>query len=156
MTEPKLAPLVDAIPVSKSMSLPQPVSDVAPASQGRSLKRPAPKYHKRVSKSAQLRALGWEITGRLTVNLAVSLVAIATLVRLFPYYQTQRQVLHEMEASVKTATEDTKRLRADFSRYFDPTQTSQMIQEIGARESEQHIPIVLIDPLSPQANPEQE
>ena len=91
------------------------------------------------------------MTGRLTVNVAMSLVALATLVRLIPYYQTQRQVLHDMETSVETATRETKRLRADFSRYFDPTQTSQIIQESGARQSEQHIPIVLVDPLSPPA-----
>ena len=92
------------------------------------------------------------MTGRVTVNLAISLVALSTLVRLIPYYQTQRQVLREVEDSVVTAKEQTERLRADFSRYFDPSQTSQITQETGVPESEQHIPIVLVDPLAPQTS----
>ncbi|MEM9006392.1 MAG: hypothetical protein AAGE59_23050 [Cyanobacteria bacterium P01_F01_bin.86] len=132
------------------MSLPRPVSKPAAPRRSRSRRRQI-KRRRPLSREAQLRALGWEMTGRLTLNLILTLVALSTLVRLIPYYQTQRQVLHEVEGSVVTEKAQTDRLRADFGRYFDPTQTNQITQETGIPKSDQHIPIVLVDPLSPQS-----
>ena len=86
------------------------------------------------------------------VNSVVSLVALMTFARLLPYYQSQHQALHEVETSLDVAEEQTKRLRADFSRSFDPTQTSQVMQENAAYHSEQLVPIVLVDPLSLQGD----
>ena len=134
------------------MSLPQPVPDPTVARRSRSRRRRRVRCKRPLSREAQLRALGWEMTGRLALNLVLTLVALSTLVRLIPYYRTQRQVLREVESSVITAKQQTDRLRADFSRYFDPTQTNQITQETGVPESDQHIPIVLVDPLSPQTN----
>ena len=93
------------------------------------------------------------MTGRLAVNCTISLIALSTLIRLIPYYQTQRQVLHGVEDSVVTAKQQTERLRADFGRYFDPSQANQITQETGVPESDQHIPIVLVDPLTPSSTP---
>lgn len=131
------------------MFVPQVHGDSAPHNRVRPLRQPSSKYFRRSPRSAQVRALGWEMAGRLTVNMCVSLVAVATLFRLVPYYQNQRQLLNEVEASVDTAEQQTHRLRADFNRHFDSTQTQQMIQENSAYHSEQHVPIVLVDPLAP-------
>jgi hypothetical protein len=135
------------------MSLPQLLEDVEPSERLRSLRQ---KRHRRLQRSARttrFRALGWELTGRLTVNLALTLVGLSSLVRLIPYYQTQRQVLQDMEASVATIEQHTQTLRADFSRYFDPTQAGQVIQENGVRESAQHIPIVWVNPAATPSHP---
>jgi len=132
------------------MSVPQPISDrVTPDERGRSLRRQQVRRRQHRSRAARLRSLGWEMTGRLTVNLALSLVAISTLARLVPYYQSQRQVLQEMESSVAAAEQRNQQLRADFTRYFDPSKTSQVVQENGVLESNEYIPIVLVDPLAP-------
>ncbi|NJN22118.1 MAG: hypothetical protein HC812_14205 [Leptolyngbya sp. RL_3_1] len=48
------------------------------------------------------RALGWEMTVRLGINLGLSLVALAALVRLLPHYQDQRQALVEIESAVRS------------------------------------------------------
>jgi len=127
------------------MSLPQPSFDVEPSEKVLSLRRKRHKQHQRALRTARFRALGWELTGRLTVNLTLTLVALAALVKLVPYYQTQRQVLHELDASVETLQAHNQRLRSDFTRYFDPAQTSQVLQENGARESAKHVPIVWVD-----------
>lgn len=116
------------------------------------LKNGKNKQRRQMSRAARLRAHSWEVAGRLAVNLMISSVALATLVRLIPYYQVQRQVLREVETAVAATEKETKLLRADFSRYFDPTQASQIIQESGARQSEQHIPVVLVDPLSQETD----
>jgi hypothetical protein len=129
------------------MSLPQPIFDIEPSERLRSLRQQRFEQRKRAVRTARFQALGWEITGRLTVNLVLTLVALSALVKLIPYYQTQRQVLREVETSVKAAEAQNQRLRADFTRYFDPAQTSQVLQENGARESDRHVPIVWVDQL---------
>jgi hypothetical protein len=132
------------------MSLPQPTLDVEPSEKVLSLRQKRQQQHQRSLRSARFRALGWELTGRLTVNLVLTLVALAALVKLVPYHQTQRQVLCELEDSVATLQVHNRRLRKDFTRYFDPAQTSQILQENGARESAQHIPIVWVEQLPEQ------
>lgn len=132
------------------MSLPEPFVDVEPSEKLRSLRQKRYEHRKQAARTARYRAHGWELTGRLTVNLALTLVALSALVRLIPYYQTQRQVLREVEKSVETAQTQNQRLQADFSRYFDPAQTSQVLQENGARESDRHIPVVWVDSASEQ------
>ena len=133
------------------MSLPQPTLDVEPSEKVRSLRRKRQQQHQRALQTVRLRAFGWELTGRLTINLTITLVSLAALVKLVPYHQTQRQVLHELEASVATLQAHNQRLRNDFTRYFDPAQTSQVLQENGARESAQHVPIVWVDKMPPTA-----
>ncbi len=132
------------------MSLPQPTLDVEPSEKVLSLRRQRQQQYQRSLRSARFRATGWELTGRLTVNLMLTLVALAALAKLIPYYQTQRQVLQELEASIGTLQVHNQRLRSDFIRYFDPAQTSQVLQENGARESAQHIPIVWVDQIPNQ------
>ncbi len=132
------------------MPLPQPSIDVEPSEKVLSLRRKRQQQYQRSLRSARFRALGWELTGRLTVNLVLTLVALAALAKLVPYHQTQRQVLHELEDSVATLQDHNRRLRKDFTRYFDPAQTSQVLQENGARESAQHVPIVWVEQLPDQ------
>ena len=118
------------------MSLPQPTLDVEPSERVRSLRKKRDQRQRRSIRSARFRAVGWEMTGRLAVNLGLSLVALSALVRLVPYHQTQLQVLHEVETSVESMRSQNQRLFEDFSRSFDPAQTSQVLQENGARESD--------------------
>ncbi|MGF1457464.1 MAG: hypothetical protein ACFBSG_00400 [Leptolyngbyaceae cyanobacterium] len=129
------------------MALPQPILDVEPSEKLQSLRCKRQQQNQRSHHSVQFRAFGWELTGKLTVNLLLTLVALAALVKLIPYYQTQRQVLQDLDLSIDTLQAHNQRLRGDFSRYFDPAQTSQVLQENGARESAQHVPIVWVDKL---------
>ena len=138
------------------MPLPQPSFNVEPSERVRSLRKKRDQRQRRSIRSARFRAVGWEMTGRLAVNLGLSLVALSALVRLVPYHHTQLQVLHEVETSVESMRSQNQRLLEDFSRSFDPAQTSQVLQENGARESEQHIPIVWVDALPPEAEAESE
>jgi len=139
--------------VSVSMSLPQPTLDVEPSERVRSLRRKRVAQRRRAAYTARFRALGWEMTGRLAVNLTITLVGLAALVKLIPYYQTQRQVLAEVNTSIETLEAQNERLRADFTRYFDPAQTSQLLQENGSRNSDLHIPVVWVDALPEQFQP---
>jgi hypothetical protein len=138
------------------MSVPDPGFEVEPSERLLSLRQKRHEQRMRLTRSARFRALGWEMTSRLTVNLGLTLLALSTLVRLIPYYQTQRQVLREVEQSVETAQTQNQRLRSEFSRYFDPAQTSQVLQENGARESARHVPVVWVDAMPKPAPNEPE
>jgi hypothetical protein len=94
------------------------------------------------------------LTGRLAVNLTLTLISLSTLVRLIPYYQTQLEVLDQLETSLAIAQTHHQALMTEFTHYFDPTQMSHMIQDIGARQSEEFIPLILVDPLPQPANSE--
>ncbi|MDB9526734.1 hypothetical protein PN498_12100 [Oscillatoria sp. CS-180] len=132
------------------MSAPQPIFDVEPSERLKALRQKRQKQRHPKARSARYRALGWEMTGRLTVNLVIALMGLSALVRLIPYYQTQRQFLQQTESSLEQVQSQNSRLRADFTRYFDPAQTSQAMQESSDRKSEGHIPVVLVDPLELQ------
>jgi hypothetical protein len=147
----ELAPSSGFSGTREFMSLPQPIIEASPSEHPQPLGQQRRQQRKRLPRNAGLKATGWEMTGRLAVNLGLTLVALSALVRLVLYHQTQLQVLSDVEASVETATAHNQRLRADFTRYFDPTQASQLIQENGARDSEEHIPIVWVNPLSTPA-----
>ncbi|MEO1209040.1 MAG: hypothetical protein AAFX78_05805 [Cyanobacteria bacterium J06638_20] len=129
----------------------QPLSKVATAKRSRPARRQSPKSRQRSPHQAQLRGLGYEMLGRLAVNVTLTLVALSALARLLPYYWSQRQALHEAETSVTTAESHTQQLQAEFSRYFDPAQANRMMSENGVRESADHIPIVWVDPAVTQS-----
>ncbi len=143
------------------MSLPQPLPDLVPVPSPRRRPRPAqpgfkarsPLAGRRSSRSAAQahRALAWEMTIRLTVNLGISLVALATLVRLVPYHQVQRQTLQKVQAAVAESEVTMAQLQAEFDRYFDPAQASRMMQAQDGQRLGRSIPIVLVDPLAPRA-----
>ncbi|MEM6835929.1 MAG: hypothetical protein AAF609_03655 [Cyanobacteria bacterium P01_C01_bin.120] len=127
------------------MPLPQSHLNVEPSEKVLALRHRRRSQHQKALRSARFRSLGWELTGRLTVNLTLTLVALAALVKLVPYYQTQRQVLHELDTSITTLSAHNRRLRIDFARYFDPARASQILQENGTQNSDHRIPIVWVD-----------
>ncbi len=142
------------------MSLPQPVSleyvpDYAP--------QPRPHQRAQTTRPRQTpkqlatkvhRALGWEMTLRLGINLSLSLVALAALVRLVPHYQAQRQALTEIESAVAIAAIKTDDLQADFGQYFDPVEASRLLQIQAGTQSGNSISVVLVNPQDGIAVPE--
>lgn len=71
----------------------------------------------------------FEISARLGVNCFLVLVAAVSLGRLVPYLQAQAQQLEVVRRELDQAEVTHTRLRADFDRYFDPTQAGRVIQE---------------------------
>jgi hypothetical protein len=130
------------------MSLPQPVPlTYAPAPrhhQQRPMVRPR-QDPKQVAAQAH-RALGWEMTLRLGINLGLSLVALVALVRLVPHHQDQRQALVEIESAVAATTIKADALQAEFGRYFDPVEASRLLQVQSGTDSSQSISVVLVNP----------
>jgi hypothetical protein len=85
------------------------------------------------------------------VNGVLACAAVASLVRLVPYAQTQKASLQEAQAAVAVAEQKNARLKADFSRYFDPRQASSVMQEQSGWKLPTQRQIVWIHP--PQTQP---
>lgn len=87
-----------------------------------------------------------ELGAKLLVNSIVAGAAAASIVRLVPYAQAQQQELHRVQAAVAVAETQTSRLRTDFSRYFDPRQAGNVMQEQSGRELPSQRQIVWVNP----------
>jgi hypothetical protein len=75
------------------------------------------------------RAIALESSVKLTVNLLLAIIASTTIAKLVPYYQTQQEQLSILQDSVSQAEKRNAELRDQFSRNFDPAQTSRIMQE---------------------------
>lgn len=130
------------------MSLPQTVSlEYAPPARPhrrRQVTRPRQSPKQLVAKA--YRALGWEMTLRLGINLGLSLVALTALVRLIPHYQAQRQALTEIESAIATNATKVDNLQVEFGRYFDPVEASRLLQLQAGTQSGESISVVLVNP----------
>ncbi|MBK4729265.1 hypothetical protein JJD41_05110 [Oxynema sp. CENA135] len=92
------------------------------------------------------RAIAVEVTTKLAVQLLVSVVAVSTLVKLVPYQETQQEKLDEIRAEVKTTNRRVDRLQADFSRYFSPEQTANLMEEQSYKVDPTEIQIIWKQP----------
>ncbi len=84
---------------------------------------------KRIPFAGARRAIAFESSVKLTVNLLLAVVATTTIAKLVPYYQAQHNRLDTLEASVEVAEQRNAKLRDQFSRNFDPAQASRIMQE---------------------------
>lgn len=121
-----------------------------PQRSRRRMRRVEPR--RRVAPQRTQRGFLFEIGAKLVVNGVLTCATATSLMRLVPYTQANHQELQAVQAAVTNAESQTSRLRADFSRYFDPHQTSSIMQEQTGRESPNHRQIVWIDPAKTQKN----
>lgn len=91
---------------------------------------PRRSYHpKRAPYEGARRAVVFESSVKLTVNLLLAIVATTTIAKLMPYYQSQQQRLSNLQSSLQAAERQNDELREQFSRNFDPTQAARIMQE---------------------------
>lgn len=88
-----------------------------------------PYQPRRVPFAGARRAIALESSVKLTVNLLLAVVATTTIAKLVPHYQAQQEQLSTLQDSVAQAEKKNAELRDQFSRNFDPAQTSRIMQE---------------------------
>ncbi|MEL6552011.1 MAG: hypothetical protein AAFQ63_00920 [Cyanobacteria bacterium J06621_11] len=94
------------------------------------------------------RAIAFESSVKLTVNLLLSIVATTTIAKLIPYYQNQQQRLSTLQESVVDAEEKNAELRSQFSRNFDPAQAQHIMQEQSGMAYPNQKKVIWTKPLS--------
>jgi len=74
-----------------------------------------------------------ETTVKLTVNVALSALAVSNLMHLLPYSWSQQEKWQEISTEVKHSEGRVNNLRVVFSRYFDPQQAETIMKEQSSR-----------------------
>ncbi|MGB7251453.1 MAG: hypothetical protein WBC73_21135 [Phormidesmis sp.] len=119
-------PLTPSAPSTES----QP--SVHPLPSSRSASRSSDRTRRTPYEGAR-RAIAFESSVKLTVNLLLAIVATTTIAKLVPYYQSQQQRLSTLQTSVQMAEQKKNELRSQFDRNFDPAQASHIMQEQSGR-----------------------
>lgn len=114
--------------------------------------RRRPSLHPRQRRNSRSWASVLETGLKLTVDVTVSLGAIAALSQLLPSYTRSQDQLEQLHEDVDTTRSQVQGLQGQFSRYFDPTQVRNLIEEETQRLDPQRRPIVWTEPVEQEAN----
>ncbi|MDX2212558.1 MAG: hypothetical protein SFY66_04635 [Oculatellaceae cyanobacterium bins.114] len=97
---------------------------------------------KRQSPHRRHRAIAVELSAKLVANVLLSVAALSALVRLLPYNEVQQARLQELKTELTQVEGRVDLLQESFNRYFDPQQSSSVMQEQGGRIAPGQRPIV--------------
>ena len=100
------------------------------------------------------RSMAVQTTAKLAVNVLLSAAAVSALVKLLPYYQFQQEKLQEIQTEVKLTQGRVNGLRTDFSRYFDPQQAKNIMQEQSNRVNPGQRPVILLNQAVTKVEPD--
>lgn len=89
---------------------------------------------------------------KLTLDVTVSLGAIAALSQLVPSYTRSQDQIEQLREDVETTRSQVQELQGQFSRHFDPTQVRTLIEEETQPLDPQRRPIVWTEPVEEEAN----
>lgn len=113
----------------------------------RSYRRLAPRVRRSPRRDPQ-RAITFEASARLGVNVLLGVMAISALIKLLPYNLAQQERLREIRSEVAELDGQVDRLQAEFDRNFDPHQTLEVMREQSARLTPTQRQIIWMDPTS--------
>ncbi len=94
--------------------------------------RVSPKMRSR-KKSHPYKAIAYETTAKLIVNVVLSTAAVAALVQLLPYRASQVGKIQELEAAVKSTHHRVQGVQTRFQNFFDPYQARENMQDLTDR-----------------------
>lgn len=83
--------------------------------------------------SQPYRAIAYETTAKLVVNVVLSIAAVTALVKLLPYRSSQEGKLHELDAALQSTTHRVQGVQSRFQNLFDPYQARENMQELTDR-----------------------
>lgn len=86
-----------------------------------------------------------EVMAKLTINVVLSVAAIAALGQLLPYYLSQQAKLGQIQKEVKGTEKRVGLLRDQFGHNFDPQQARSVMQEQSHRVDPTQRQVILLD-----------
>jgi cell division protein FtsB len=122
-----------------------------PTAQPLEPRRMAPRP-KRLTRRYSFRSVAGETTAKLVVNVVLSTAALAGLIQLLPYHQTQQAKLREVREEVQRTEARVNNLRTDFSRSFGPTEARRVMHDQSYRVDPNQRQVVWQDPGSKDDN----
>lgn len=85
------------------------------------------------SRTHPYRAIAYETTAKLAVNVVLSVAAVAALVQLLPYRSSQVSKIQELDAALKSTENRVQTVQTRFQNFFDPYQARENMQQLTDR-----------------------
>jgi hypothetical protein len=108
-------------------------------------KRATPRPHRHLRQRAY-RVMALETTVKIGFSIAISTAAISALVQLLPYHWTQQEKLRAVRTEVNQMESRVGKLQTELNRNFDPSQTSNIMQQQGYRFPPNQRKVLFIQP----------
>lgn len=79
------------------------------------------------------RAIAYETTAKLAVNIVLSVAAVTALFQLLPYRASQVGKIQELDAALKSTQHRVQGVQTRFQNFFDPYQARENMQQLTDR-----------------------
>jgi hypothetical protein len=86
-----------------------------------------------------------ETTVKLLTNIIISVCAASAVIKLWPHYQSTQEKLQAIDAELNNAQQQLTQKKDDFSRHFDPSQVTTIMQEQSNLLDPQQVPVIWVE-----------
>lgn len=86
-----------------------------------------------------------ETTAKLLTNIILCVCAASAGIKLWPHYQSTQEKLQAIDAELTNAKERLVEKKDDFSRHFDPSQVTTIMQEQSNLMDPQQVPVIWVE-----------
>ncbi len=86
-----------------------------------------------------------ETTVKLLTNIIISVCAASAVIKLWPHYQSTQEKLQAIDAELNNAKQQLTEKKDDFSRHFDPSQVTTIMQEQSNLVAPQQVPVIWVE-----------
>jgi len=91
------------------------------------------------------KGIALETTVKLLTNIIISVCAASAVVKLWPHYQSTQEKLQAIDAELNNAQQQLTQKKDDFSRHFDPSQVTTIMQEQSNLLDPQQVPVIWVE-----------
>jgi hypothetical protein len=91
------------------------------------------------------KGIALETTVKLLTNILISVCAASAVIKLWPHYQSTQEKLQAIDAELNNAKQQLTEKKDDFSRHFDPSQVTTIMQEQSNLLDPQQVPVIWVE-----------
>lgn len=91
------------------------------------------------------KGIALETTAKLLTNIILCVCAASAVIKLWPHYQSTQEKLQAIDAELSNAKEQLIEKKDDFSRHFDPSQVTTIMQEQSNLVDPQQVPVIWVE-----------
>lgn len=91
------------------------------------------------------KGIALETTAKLLTNIILCVCAASAVIKLWPHYQSTQEKLQAIDAELSNAKEQLIEKKDDFSRHFDPSQVTTIMQEQSNLIDPQQVPVIWVE-----------
>ncbi|NEP41846.1 MAG: hypothetical protein F6K35_22470 [Okeania sp. SIO2H7] len=91
------------------------------------------------------KGIALETTAKLLTNMIICICAVSAVIKLWPHYQSTQEKLQAIDGELNNAKQQLTQKKDDFSRHFDPSQVTTIVQEQSNLVDPKQVPIIWVE-----------